>query len=223
MELAKIDDVSRIDIGYTGSFYYSEKNSKKKPHQHLQYNAGKEDWFYRTPYFFLKSLHQLFLKRPEWKEKVFFNYIGNPLAWLHSMVEDFGLKDNFISHGYQTQEMVRKLESEFDILLSTSEKVLDGDHYCLPSKLFTYLLAKKPIFAFVTPGIQNEFVRNSGIGVVFNPDEINKTTDQLENLLLHGWKGAFDSNYFNEFEEKTTSGKFIDLVIKTIHPVITGD
>ena len=81
-----IVDVKEIHIGYTGSFYYRPHTKNRrlsiyKLHRLFQYHATKEDWFYRTPYFFLKTLNKLFIIQPSWKEKIFFNFIGKTEAW----------------------------------------------------------------------------------------------------------------------------------------------
>jgi len=57
------DSNSKINIAYVGSYYYDptsrrdafNPNFKKKFHKRLQYFPVKEDWLYRSPYFFLKT------------------------------------------------------------------------------------------------------------------------------------------------------------------------
>lgn len=210
--LKNIQEADRIDVGYTGSFYYTKKLAKKKPHQLFQYFPNHEDWLYRTPYFFLKTLKALFFKRPEWADKIYFNYIGNQGSELSEMVADFGLEKNVIIHGHLSYKMVKELESKFDVLLTTAEKVSGSEHYCLPSKLFTYLLAKKPIIGFLTKGVQNDFIQQIGIGLSFNPDDTSENVLKLETLFENGWSGKMDSSFFQKFHQETTNEKFVNIV-----------
>ena len=213
-----IAEVERIHIGYTGSFYYRPQSKNRrlsifKFHRLFQYHATKEDWFYRTPYFFLKALNKLFENRPSWKGKIFFNYVGKTESWFDNMINDLGLKDNVILHGYQSQSKVQELEKSFDILLTTSEKVINGEHYCLPSKLFTYLLAKKMIFGFVTEGVQKEFLEKSGIGIVFNPDNIDENVIKLENYFSSSFENNIElTEFIQTYDSNNTSNQFINLI-----------
>ncbi|MEI2750067.1 MAG: glycosyltransferase [Ferruginibacter sp.] len=62
-----VSDKKTIRIGYVGSFYYSPEARndifkpwwKKMPHRMLNYVPRKEDWLYRSPYFFLKAIRYM--------------------------------------------------------------------------------------------------------------------------------------------------------------------
>ena len=83
----------------------------------------------------------------------------------------------------------------------------------MPSKLFTYLLAKKTIFGFVTDGVQKEFIEKSGIGIVFNPDKIEENVRKIENYF----ESQIDTNieltdFFKPFDSSYTSNQFVELI-----------
>lgn len=207
VKASPLGDKEAYHIGYTGAFYYSPEARKmmlqpwyrKKGHRMLQYTPVKEDWLYRSPYFFFQTLKRLFEKRPEWKSRIFFHHIGESQPWLKEMAADAGLTENVILHGFQPRQKVLELEKGFDLLLGTSEKVMGKDHYCLPSKLFTYMRSGKPVLGLVTPGIQEEFLRKSGLGVIADPDQIENATDTLEQLCLNGYSANLDMQYLKQF------------------------
>ena len=55
---------------------------------------------------------------------------------------------------------------QMDLQLATSMKRPIGGDYCLASKSFDYLLARKPIVAVVTEGSQKDFLEASGAAVM---------------------------------------------------------
>lgn len=213
-----------INIGYVGSFYYSPEARdmmmkrwwQRKGHRMLQYTPIKEDWQYRSPYFFFKALSLLFIKQPEWKNKIFFHHIGETPEWLAEMAEEMDLKENIIVHGFKPLEDVLSLQQAFDALLATSEKVIDKEHYCLPSKLFTYLRSGKPLIAFVTNGIQREFILNSNLGIICDPDDLNGAVKELELFFINGYQSSLNSEYLNSFNSETASSQVVSLVRRVI-------
>lgn len=220
IEYKGINNKEICNIGYVGSFYYSPEARemmnkqwwKRKGHRKFQYTPVKEDWLYRSPYFFLKALQAVIKQHPRWKEKVFFHHIGETPEWLKKMALTFELEGNIILHGFQTYENTMSLQNTFDALLTTSEKVKNGPHYCLPSKLLTYLNAKKPILGFVTKGIQSDFIFDSGVGLVFDPDNLNQTVKRLEEFISQGYHNKLDTEYLQQFNTPCAMKSLLDII-----------
>jgi glycosyltransferase involved in cell wall biosynthesis len=229
---AGIDVKGTINIGYIGSFYYSPSARemmllpwwKKKGHRIFQYSPVKEDWLYRTPYFFLKALAALFAKRPEWRSKIFFHHVGDRPEWLEPMAKELGVADNVVMHGFQTHGKTVELQSSFDLLLATSEKVLGNEHYCLPSKLFTYLLSGKPVLGFVTRGIQHDFIAQGRLGVICDPDDSAGGAERLEKIITEGYKGDLDIPYLQQFANSVAIESLTTLIREVVNdnPAHTG-
>lgn len=217
---APISEKEEIHIGYAGSYYYNPKveellnksRFQRFGHRMLQYTPEREDWRYRSPFFFFRTLTRLFEKRPEWRGKVLFHHVGVVEGWLREMTEAAGLSSNVVFHGYKPKGEAQELLRGFDYLLATSEKVIEGEHYCLPSKLFSYILTGKPILAFVTKGIQEEFVRSGGLGVVFDPDDTFQAAERMATILEQGWTSVPDSSYLRRYRSDVTDGRFVEIV-----------
>jgi hypothetical protein len=196
-----------IIIGYVGSFYYEpdRRNNMFKPwwekkfHKKLEYVPILQDWLYRSPYFFLKTLNYLFTENPDLKGKIFIEFIGHKPKWLDVMLDEFDLKNNFKSHGFVSHEQSIILQKQFDIFLATSEKMIGGEHYCLPSKIFDYVGQNKPILAFVTEGIQKEFLINSGLSIFCDPDNIELSANSIHDLILKGKDFTPNNRYLDQY------------------------
>ncbi len=216
----QIQDNNIIRVGYIGSFYFDPKLErevnkpwyKKRVNRILQFSLKEEDWKYRSPFFFLKTLQYFNENNPEYKSKIVFEHIGNSPEWLTKMIEYIGLRDNFISHGFKTQSEVIEIAKQFDYLLATSEKNLDGPHYCLPSKIFDYLELNKPIIAFVTPGSQLEFLKKSGISIFFNPDCPEENAEKLKELMTS--ESVFEPNkaFLISYHRKNLTKRLSELI-----------
>jgi hypothetical protein len=215
-----IDEKGSVNIGYVGSFYYHPGARelmllpwwKKKGHRIFQYTPVKEDWLYRSPYFFLKALATLFVKKPEWRSRVFFHHIGETPEWLDPMAEQLGIRENVVSHGFQTHEKTLEWQESFDLLLATSEKVIDNDHYCLPSKLFTYLRAGRPVVGFVTKGIQRDFIRESRLGVTCDPDDERAASEVMEKIIGEGRRSDLNIPFLLQFANPVAIKELVELI-----------
>jgi len=210
----------KVIIGYTGSFYYEPKargNSlkpwwKKRGHNMLQYIPTKQDWLYRSPYFFLKSIAEIISRFPAIGNTIEIEFIGKPNQWLGDMIIGFGLQDKVTSHGFVTYGKSIDLQKRWDLVLTTAEKVIDGEHYCLPSKIFDYVALNKPILGFVTNGIQKQFIKESGLGIICDPDNINEAVLSIVNLLTNGKEFQPNTEYLNKFHRKYLAKKLANIL-----------
>lgn len=182
---------SILKIGYIGGFYYHpeteaimhDKWYRRNGLRKFYYAPRKEEWKYRSPFFFLKSLSILLERNPELKSRIFFEYVGGAPKWFNEMIEDLDLNNNFIHHGFVPKQEVLKIQNSWDGILATSEKVNDGQHFCLPSKLFDVVHSQKRILAFLTPGAQLNFLKDYRQVMLFIPEEFDKNALKLKELV----------------------------------------
>lgn len=211
-----LNSKSVIQIGYSGSFYYTLptnlKSKLKKPHRFFQYQRKLDNWIYRSPLYFFKLLSSLFDSYPEYKQKVYFHYIGEVQDWLKSMVLNYKLENNVIFHGYLSYSDTKEKELGFDYLLSTSEKTKEQGHYCLPSKLFNYLEAGKAIFALINEGPQMDLIKKINCGVILNPDEISTSLLIFKKHLDEGIELKLNIGAFKKYSIESTNSDFLEIV-----------
>jgi glycosyltransferase involved in cell wall biosynthesis len=200
---------SKYVIGYTGSFYYEPSAAKiantkwwkRQSFHKLNYYPQHENWLYRSPYFFLKTLASIQPILRQKKIQIEFHLIGKTPAWLIDMISHFELQDVFVSHGFLPKKDAEQMQQLFDIILCTSEKVENQEHYCLPSKLFDYITINKPLLGFVTDGIQKEFIQQSGLGICVNPDNQSECENAMLSILS-GVNLAVNRSYLHKFHRK---------------------
>jgi hypothetical protein len=217
-----LNDSDSIHIGYSGSYYFDPiaydqsqvKWWKRKGHRKFFYTPVKEDWSYRSPYYFLQSMYSFLKNNPQYKNRLYFHHIGEKYDWLEQMILNFDLRENCILHGYLTRSETKELQDSFDLLLATSELVEGAEHYCLPSKLFTYIQSQKPILGFVTDGIQKEFILKSNIGRVINPRALDTLEDDFKNVIMEGFSNKIDLVYLSNFDNERLSAEFRNVIEK---------
>lgn len=205
-------DGKPLKIGYVGSFYYSPKAEKvrelkwykRKGLQKLYYWPRKENWIYRSPYFFLKTLSRLIEDQPNYRDKIVFEHIGHCPDWLNQMIIDFNLKTNFYSHGFQSKKNVLQIQNTWQGILATSEEVEDGLHYCLPSKSFDMVASKKTILGFLTPGSQRAFYKDVKQFKLFEPKNLQENVAQLTRVIDNGFSDSTESTELDDFYARDT-------------------
>ncbi len=216
---ATVNNNTVYTVGYVGGFYYDPniedlmnvKWYKRSLLKKFYYSPRKEYWKYRSPFYFLKAIYELFESQPQLKSKIKFEYIGNAPDWLNDMIEEFNLQDNFINHGFLPKNEVLKIESTWDAILATSEKIENGHHYTIPSKSFDSIKLKKQILAFVTPGSQYIFLKNYKQSIFFNPDDIEANTKKLKQVITANKTITYDE-LSEVFTREHQSKKFLQLI-----------
>lgn len=220
LEIPPISKKKEFIIGYVGSFYYqpdaqetiNKKWWQRERHRKIQYSPQKEDWLYRSPFFFLQALAKLRIEKPEIGSKIKFHYAGDEPEWLRKMICEFGLSDIFHSYGLLKYQEVLKVQQSFDAFLATSEKVIGGNHYCLPSKLFDYILQGKPIIGFLTNGTQKKFLQQSGVAIIINPDDQKQSLCKLEEAVSGGYKLYPNVSFLEQYHRRNLTGALANIV-----------
>lgn len=178
-------------IGYVGLFYYSpvaRENMmrpwwKKRPNRMIQYAPRKEDWLYRSPFFFFKAVALLLEKNPEHRKRLRIRFAGQKPDWIDAQVSEFGLTDLVEFVGRLDHPSVIQFQKRCDALLVTSSKIIGGKDYSIAGKTFEYFSLKKPVIGFVAEGAQKELLAGSGMAMICDPDDSEKSAEQLGSLL----------------------------------------
>jgi glycosyltransferase involved in cell wall biosynthesis len=178
-------------IGYVGSFYYSPAARKamflpwwrKRCHQMLQYASRKEDWLYRSPFFFFRTVARMLAERPDLRQRIRIRFAGHKPDWLDEQIEEFHLQELVEHVGYLSHEEALDFENECDSLLITSAKVIGASDDSIAGKTFEYFVARKPILGFVTEGAQRDILQKSGMALIFDPDDAESSAEQLAALV----------------------------------------
>src|SRR5262245_17374556 len=200
-------------IGYVGSFYYTPKARashftpwwRKRLHRKLQYSPVKEDWLYRSPFFFLQALRRVLDRRPDLRARVQFRVLGSNPPWLDEMAQTLGVREFCDFQGRGSVADVLRFQGEVDALLCTAAKVPGGEDWALASKTFDYLRAGKPLLGFTPRGAQREFLERSGLAVLVDPDDADAGPLAIERLLSGGYEFRPNHEFLQRYHRRVTA------------------
>lgn len=209
-----------LTIGYVGSFYYTPYQRslifnpwwRKKPYQWFQYIPRQEDWLYRSPYYFFKSLSVLFETLPEYKSLIRVDFAGEVPVWLRSMAAEFGLEEIVNFKGPVPHSESLDFQKSVDILLITSSKVINGADYSIAGKTFEYLSMFKPILGFVCDGAQSDLLSATKIAVMCKPDDSKFSSEVIKDIVSNGCKLKPDIPEILKYHIKETTRVYVDLI-----------
>lgn len=213
-------DSREFVIGYVGAFYYSPEARdgmfrpwwRKRPNRMIQFTPRREDWLYRSPYFFFRALARLFNDWPEMRSRVKIRFAGRKPHWIQAQVDEFGLGENVTFIGQLESLAVLQFEQSCDALLITSSKVIGGRDYSIAGKTFEYFASKKPVFAFVTEGAQKDLLEKSGMAVLFDPDKPAEAASLLKRVIEDGAKLNPNSSFLNSLSRREVTRALAEAV-----------
>lgn len=96
--------------------------------------------------------------------------LGSTDAETKRVIHDLGIDDIVMIRPWAALEDARKTMCQADLLWTSLGTEKESSTY-VPSKLFEYIAAKRPIFGFFHEGDAAELIRNTNTGVVFTSDE----------------------------------------------------
>ena len=131
-------------------------------------------------------------------------------------LSEFDLVNNVFFYGRVTYTESLKAQESFDAFLCTSVKVIRGEDYALPSKIFDYITFQKPLLGFVTPGACHEFIKKGGLGVICNPDKPHESSLILEELIDKGIHLKPNKTYLDSFQRKNIAEKLAKIITDNI-------
>lgn len=212
-------------IGYVGAFYYVPKYTEemakpwwqRKGHRKFYFSPRKENYLYRTPHFFFKALSELFKRRPDMRKIVKLKFVGEKPDWMDEMASSFGFQDLCSFYGRMPRLKALKILGTCDAFLNTTTKIEGGKDYSLNAKLFDYILMKKPILGFILNGAAKDFLENSGLGFVFDPDKAYGSSLLLEKAIDGGYTLKPNSQYLNQFHRHHLTRQLAEVIKNQIN------
>jgi len=209
-----------IKIGYVGSFYYSVEARKqmlapwwkKRGHRKLQYMPKKQDWLYRSPFFFFKTLQWIQKNAPKLFERIRVEFVGKKPAWLEDMIIEMNLNDVVVLLGERSHEEAIRFQRDCDMLLITSAKMLGGRDYSVAGKTFEYIQTQKPILSFACEGAQKDLLEKTGIALICNPDDLEETAKKIIRFVAGEIILSPDQAFISSLSRKRLCGELAHII-----------
>ncbi len=184
----------RRTIVHVGNFYYSPRARqpgalwRQPPHRWVFYRPRREDWLYKSPYFFLRGLRRLADRDPAAIADLRVIFAGPPPAWLPGMLDETGTTDMVEIRGWLPHREAAQLARSADALLITSAKVEGGRDYSVYGKTFEYIGLGRPILGVLTDGATRDIVARSGLGILADPDDADQVAAAIAEVIAapHG-------------------------------------
>jgi glycosyltransferase involved in cell wall biosynthesis len=182
-DLNHVEPAERKTIVYAGSWYYDPRSRatmmqpawRRAPQRWLFYSPRKEDWLYRSPYFFLRGLAR-------YGGPVTVEFAGAIPGWLPAMLRETGTENKVHLRGPVAHDDALRLEKGAGALLLTSAKVIGGRDYSVAGKTFEYFGLGRPILGVLTDGAMRDLVAESGLGVLADPDDERAVAAAIEQI-----------------------------------------
>ncbi len=214
----------QFTITYVGSFYYFPDVRremltpfyKRNGLDILHYFPRRQDWLYRTPFFFFAAVNELFKKYPESKNKLRIRFAGHTPEWLSAMVNEFSLHENVEHLGMMSHKESLELQRNSDALLITSAKLEGGKDCFVAGKTFEYFTMGRPVLAFVSEGSQKDILAPSGVAVIVNPDDAADGAKKMHMLLTNKIDFTPDKKYLEQFDRRKLAGKLAAVLTEVI-------
>lgn len=184
---AAASDDPRRRIVHVGNFYYTPQERRhhaqsvwrQAPHRWLFYRPRREDWLYKSPYFFLRGLRRLADRDAAMLADLRVIFAGPVPAWLPAMLEETGTTGLVESPGWLPHREAAQLARTADALLLTSARVVRGRDYSVYGKTFEYIGLERPILGVLTDGATRDIVDRSGLGILADPDDPDAVADAI--------------------------------------------
>lgn len=211
-------------IGYVGSFYFSAEARKqmldpwwkKRGHKMLQYIPHIQDWLYRSPYFFFKTIKQFNISYPVLAKKIRIKFAGKKPNWLIEMIRQFGLEEQVDLMGELSHHESLLFQQQCAALLITSAKQLGGRDYSIAGKTFEYLQMQKPIIAFVCEGAQKDLLEEAGTAMICDPDNTEEAVVQLHDLFTGRIQLSPRYNFLNNLTRERLTAQLAEIIKRII-------
>ncbi|RJS90667.1 glycosyltransferase [Candidatus Bathyarchaeota archaeon] len=184
---------------------------------------------YPTP-LFLDVVGKICSENPEIRNNLKINLTGDiypeQIREIKRVINRWNLEEIVSINGRVPHSIAVKVIRDSDLLLlmyTTGRPNIEG---CIPSKLFDYIAAERPILAIVpSNGIAAEIVRNGKCGKVINPDDtegMKKAFLEFYNKLLSGELYYHPNHgYLKQFNRRYLTYKLSELFYKLLcipHP-----
>ena len=171
-------------IAYVGTFYYDPTSrARRAPHRLLFYTPRREDWLYRSPYFFLRGLARLAESDPTIADQVQVEFAGAIPRWLPDMLRETATERYVTLLGSLSHADAIRLEKSADALLLTSAKVIGGRDYSIAGKVFEYMGSRRPILGILTDGAMRDIVDQTGLAVLADPDDADAVAAAIKRIV----------------------------------------
>jgi hypothetical protein len=132
-----------------------------------------------------------------WSDDIKVILLGSSEEETRKTVDDLGLEDFVEIRPWVGLEEARKIMCQADLLWASLGTGKESSTY-IPSKLFEYIAAKRPILGFFPRGEAERLIKETGTGLVFSNDDFPAVIKSIYDAIRT--KGKKEPSWFHPWE-----------------------
>ncbi|HKX19312.1 MAG TPA: hypothetical protein VJT33_14980 [bacterium] len=214
------EDISVIPMGYEPAVF-----DRIRPTPRAKFTITHFGSFYasRSPGPFLEALGKCVLQHPELSAELEVLFLGSFDAGIHAVARR-------VVDRWKLGDIVRFMgpvsyEDGVGLLVSSHVLLIVGDagdwhRTAIPTKLYDYLAARRPILALLPEGPAAGIVRALGAGTVISPDRIDLIQEAIWHLYQASVGGSLtfstDTNMISKYGWHALAGQLASVFDRTL-------
>lgn len=184
-------DSSILKLAYVGQVRGTEISSHRR--RQLQ-NAGRSlrrfifgasfceslylEWM--SPHYLMQAIAAAKKRDEAAGQHIHLEFIGPRDEAINAWARQLELDNQIVQQGPLTVNQANRAAALADVLVVNLYGIAGCRyHWCVPSKLYTYLGLQKPILGLLPPGEAQDILLHSGLGPALHPTDIDAIADQL--------------------------------------------
>jgi len=177
------------------------------------------DWM--SPHRLLEAVGRISKSNREFAEKFRLVFAGQTFDQVDRWARRWGLEGNVEQLGPVPAESAEQLSADVD-LLALSLYGIKGCayHWCVPSKVYSYLGSGNAILGLLPPGEAANLITRAGTGIVAAPDDVTAIAGKVEQFFSKWQKGESlsqpDWEYIQQFELERQQRLFVEAIVSTL-------
>ncbi len=174
-----------------------------------------------SPHILLDAVAKSCSANDQFKNNVRLIFVGQRYPQIDLWVTEHNLTGHVFQLGQLPPPTAHSIAQQSDLLVLTLYGIKNCDyHWCVPSKIYSYLGTGNPILAMLPPGEALDLVNQSGLGFPAAPDNATEISIALldrYNSIANGTAAVEpDWNFINQF----TADKQQALLVNTINSIL---
>jgi len=174
-----------------------------------------------SPHFLMQALAALGKEHPNFADKARLIFAGEKYPQIDNWARQYGLTGRVVQRGFLPPEEAEQMVQEADLLVLSLYGIRGMDyHWCVPSKIYTYMGSGKPVIALLPPGEACDLITQAGTGFVIHPEDVAGMQRQIYTLFKqYENKEASvcpDWNFIDQFKVSTQQEKLVKIVASAL-------
>jgi len=175
---------------------------------------------WQCPYNLMAAVAQAAKENPEFQRNYRLVFAGQKFEQIETWARQMNLEHVYQS-GPVSPEQARNLMRNSDLLVLLLYGIKNcAYHWCVPSKIYSYLSTGKPVLALMPAGEARDLLEQAGTGLTAAPDDVSGIARQLLTVFGEYQSGQSDRKpnweFIKPFELKFQQQQFVDVFLSVL-------